>query len=658
MCDKILKEALEFMKFVKIPTMKELHTKYLKMSLEKHPDKNGSTAEATEDYQKLQNFYRLIGDYIVKMSDEKPHDNDEDRDYIALFKSFNFDQKNKFSHTIFIQNEFAYAWKNALTEKYGVPEDKRNNGWIFKCEDFIVDNTGHSVTVTLYIMPKKDKKSKLHIQNPNQLINDEYIITELPQLYAEVRKVNLFDAIGAGDSDGAGAVTGAGAKLRSTRGRPPKESAKNITKNIIKYCKVQACKYSSMVTRDLTLHSRTAHKNKFDKQRQLDNEDENQMEIEMNDIEDVDENNIENPCNIVDPTQSNGFQFQDIQLKYIAMRDKYDQLKTEFEDNRLQLEEKIEDLENVIKIQSREMKRKDTDMKVQQKEYDLIVEKVEKLQNENTLLRSEVKTHQNTQVADMLIQQKYEDLLEVIKDSENRKSVENCSNDDYNIEAIVQNKNSGYRKTTPSDAPVPLARKNAPKTIKCNMCDYKASDENSLKIHIDHKHFKCDLCSQGASTPAQLRNHIETIHKKKNGTLLHCGICHFGALNENHLQLHKQRHHKQLQCRFCDFSTKIQHQLSTHMSISHKKNFTCKFWKKGVCTKVDCLYKHEIVWCKFDQQCINRNCKFEHRQSNTNKPKIDPWINPAFLNKESYSTQFPFLGSPNTCQCPKRKIGA
>ena len=38
MCDKILKEALEFMKFVKIPTMKELHTKYLKMSLEKHPD--------------------------------------------------------------------------------------------------------------------------------------------------------------------------------------------------------------------------------------------------------------------------------------------------------------------------------------------------------------------------------------------------------------------------------------------------------------------------------------------------------------------------------------------------------------------------------------------------------------------------------------------
>jgi len=145
------------------------------------------------------------------MSDEKPHDNDEDRDYIALFKSFNFDQKNKFSHTIFIQNELAYAWKNALTEKYGVPEDKRNNGWIFKCEDFIVDNTGHSVTVTLYIMPKKDKKSKLHIQNPNQLINDEYVITELPQLYAEVRKVNLFDAIGSGDSEGAGAVTGAGA---------------------------------------------------------------------------------------------------------------------------------------------------------------------------------------------------------------------------------------------------------------------------------------------------------------------------------------------------------------------------------------------------------------------------------------------------------------
>ena len=100
----------------------------------------------------------------------------------------------------------------------------------------------------------------------------------------------------------------------------------------------------------------------------------------------------------------------------------------------------------------------------------------------------------------------------------------------------------------------------------------------------------------------------------------------------------------------CDFSTKIEHQLSTHMTLSHKKNFPCKFWMKGKCTKVDCLYKHEIVWCKFDQHCRNRNCKFEHRQPQTEKQNINPWLkpstrqsinpwlNPAYVNRESYNT--------------------
>ena len=79
------------------------------------------------------------------------------------------------------------------------------------------------------------------------------------------------------------------------------------------------------------------------------------------------------------------------------------------------------------------------------------------------------------------------------------------------------------------------------------------------------------------STPAQLRSHLETIHGKKNGTLLHCGICHFGALNENHLEVHKQKYHKKVFCKMSDFSTKIEHQLSTHMTLSHKKNSHVSF---------------------------------------------------------------------------------
>ena len=47
-----------------------------------------------------------------------------------------------------------------------------------------------------------------------------------------------------------------------------------------------------MVTRDLTIHSKTAHKNKFDKLRQLDTVDEEQMEMEIA--------NDENECDCSD----------------------------------------------------------------------------------------------------------------------------------------------------------------------------------------------------------------------------------------------------------------------------------------------------------------------------------------------------------------------
>ena len=72
--DKI-KEAIGYLNFDDIPTMKELNTRYRKMALMKHPDKNGGSDLAKEDYQNLQNFYREIRNYIVE---NKRNDNDEE----------------------------------------------------------------------------------------------------------------------------------------------------------------------------------------------------------------------------------------------------------------------------------------------------------------------------------------------------------------------------------------------------------------------------------------------------------------------------------------------------------------------------------------------------------------------------------------------------
>ena len=79
-------EAMDFMKFDITPSMKELNTKYRRMALIKHPDKNGGSVEAKEDYQMLLNCYKVIGDFLVNEANEKA--NDEEKDNINLFRNF------------------------------------------------------------------------------------------------------------------------------------------------------------------------------------------------------------------------------------------------------------------------------------------------------------------------------------------------------------------------------------------------------------------------------------------------------------------------------------------------------------------------------------------------------------------------------------------
>ena len=114
-CSQDVQEALNYLSFDDIPTMKELNTRYRKLALQKHPDKNGGSDTSKEDYQQLQKYYRLIGNCIID-NDTSVCD-DEERDHVKAFKNFNFDQKNKFCHMVLIKNKLTTAWNQVLSSR-------------------------------------------------------------------------------------------------------------------------------------------------------------------------------------------------------------------------------------------------------------------------------------------------------------------------------------------------------------------------------------------------------------------------------------------------------------------------------------------------------------------------------------------------------------
>ena len=81
---KNLEEALSFMGFDALPTMQELTTRYKKLALEMHPDKNQGLDSAKEKFQRLQQSYQVVGDTILNNVNNV--DDKEEEESINIFK--------------------------------------------------------------------------------------------------------------------------------------------------------------------------------------------------------------------------------------------------------------------------------------------------------------------------------------------------------------------------------------------------------------------------------------------------------------------------------------------------------------------------------------------------------------------------------------------
>ena len=157
-------------------TIRYVTLKYKRLAKVVHPDRAGGDKCK---FQEILNAYRRIIRYIEdnqNMEDEQVEDDFEKE----FFMKHNILKECLTSYVVYIEEILVDKWKKVLENHLGIQKMDKCRV-IFKSID---------ITITLYEKPKKDNKSKLHIQSGNQVKNLEFIIEKLSTFYREVCKMN------------------------------------------------------------------------------------------------------------------------------------------------------------------------------------------------------------------------------------------------------------------------------------------------------------------------------------------------------------------------------------------------------------------------------------------------------------------------------------
>lgn len=651
--NQALSDALKFMSLDKVPLMKELTARYKKIALQCHPDKNFGSKEATEAYQELAQSFRIIADYIVENSDNSDKENnDEEKDIIHVYKSANVDKKNCYSHTIYVENAMTNSWKHVLKEKLVNPKDSGDNGLIHTYR-WNFGSIRPKITVTLYMVPKNDNRSKLHVQGTPELV-DIYCKIKIPHLYAEVRKHHQ-NILGITSDISASNPKERESKPRSVnKGREP--SGPKIT-----------------VQKHIQEHRINQKKDKYDERRNLEDtievmEEEVitvQVEVDVHNTEETFDRNQVNPIEeiieeAINVVEQNPATESSVTLDEIVLEEPVAQIDPDSSPTPEQLlpqlgqniegkDKIIEDLEKKVASLEKKNRELEKNLKVMtsdtaaiDKQHKEAIEQLGKYCNENTELKSQLLDYKKHEASNSELLKINNNLKKRVAELEKRKADDDETEDMENIQVLAQNLLSRCRRTTPSAPPrrvsVPAAGSSLPVfTCSWASCNYKTKVENRLQGHIEWRHKeKCDICSSSFETAYDLRLHLRDAHHKVNGSMKQCTTCQFSALNDRHLRRHIALHHKEAPVG------------------ANKKNITCKYWARGNCRRgLSCHFDHPKP--AGNQQRHGVRSQRTASQSNYSAPRA-PWSNPAFSNQDTFNQQFPFLGQ---CQnsCCKRGRG-
>ena len=150
-------------------TVKYVTKKYKELAKDVHPDRpRGSN----EEFQVLLDAFRRVIGYI----EENDGENYKYEYETQFFMKNNVVKECYNSIVIYIEEKFAQIWCAVLD----------NNIKLFKKNDICTIFKSEKITVTVYIKPKKDKKSKIHVQSRDQKENMTFIMDRMSCFYKEV----------------------------------------------------------------------------------------------------------------------------------------------------------------------------------------------------------------------------------------------------------------------------------------------------------------------------------------------------------------------------------------------------------------------------------------------------------------------------------------
>ena len=186
-----LLEILGFSDINELPTMKKLRANFIKLAIEKHPDKGGNN----EDFKELYKAYKTLGNLITSEEISEESDNEE-IEARRVFREENWEKVNSKSITIKVNSSEGDAWEEVLKKNFGNPQKNSLRSSENKGEKyttiFTVDEEECNMYITVF-KPSKElpEKRKILVQAERykQSFNVPFVNITFPRLYREVKQL-------------------------------------------------------------------------------------------------------------------------------------------------------------------------------------------------------------------------------------------------------------------------------------------------------------------------------------------------------------------------------------------------------------------------------------------------------------------------------------